>query len=117
MTPSYQQKSVFALSEKTNFSPFNNIKDALIADEGNREYTHRMCERLGILDPILSLQIAAPLKLEMGKKTASTFLDTLDCIGRQNGGVRVKKHLQRHPSEKDATGEWMAKIRAHLFAK
>ena len=70
-----------------------------------------MCERLEILDPILSLPIAAPIKVEMKKKTAIMFQDTLDSIGRQEGGVRVKKHLKRHPSEKDASGEWMAKIR------
>ena len=45
------------------------------------------------------------------------FLDTLDCIGRLGGGVRVKKHLRRHPSEKDVSGEWLAKIRAHVCAE
>ena len=47
----------------------------------------------------------SPIK-EMKKDAADFFHDVLGSVGRSENGVKVKKHLRRHPSEQSIGGTW-----------
>ena len=63
-----------------------------------------LCEKIEIPAPILTSPLISPIKGEIEKDAADSFRDVLESVGRSENGAKVKKHLNRHPSEQSIGG-------------